>query len=213
MKTDLTPPGTARSSSGSVSPSGGDPATSAFIAGILGLVGAAIAGFGLLKMPLLTATWGGTMDLGADMGGPQQIPSDKVDLMFGQWDGLAKTLMTVATVGAVVFAIMVLTNPSLSALSRLLGQGILMTVTSAWIFALLSGLKQDLMDVFHSVLSLASSQMPADTFQQLQDQADGLLAMKTGLGFWMIALGSLLVLGGSIFGAMAIKKAMPSSKF
>ena len=211
MKTDLTPPGGVRPAHGSSSPSRSDPARSAFAAGILGIVGAAIAAAGMFLVPLLTATWGGTVDMGATSGGSQEIPHEEIGLKFAQMDGLAKTLLMIATVGAVVFAVMVLSNPDMKSVGRLLGQGIVMTGTSVWIFTQLPGLRQDLTDAFHLVLSMVSSQVPDDTSQQFLDQAAGLLTIKTGMGIWLIILGSLIVLGGSIMGALVLKRAQPSS--
>ena len=210
MKTDLTPPGGPRQH-GSSSSSRSDPAGSAFVAGILGIVGAALAGAGMFLVPFLTASWGGTIDWGAASGGPQEIPHEEIILKLAQTEGFAKNLLMVATVGAVVVAIMVLTNPDRRSVSWLLGQGILMTGTSVWIAAQLEGLRQQMTDAFNLALSWASSQILEDAPQQFPDQAAELLTIKAGMGIWLVILGSLVVMGGSILGGLALKKAQPYS--
>jgi len=107
--------------------------------------------------------------------------------------------------GAVVFAVMFATSPDTRTASLLLGEGVLMAAMSIWLFSLLPGFKEDLMDRIQVGMDFLNSEMPGEFSQLLHDQADA-MTVGTGTGFWMIVLGSLLVLAGGIYGVMATKR-------
>jgi hypothetical protein len=80
-----------------------------------------------------------------------------------------------------------------------------MAAMSTWLFFLLPGFKEDLMNRLQVGMDFLNSQMPGEFSQLLHDQADT-MTVGTGIGFWMIVLGSLLVLAGGIYGVMATKR-------
>jgi hypothetical protein len=155
----------------------------------------------------VTATIQGTLDLVADYGGPQTIPFTQEAAKFGDWSGLAKTLLMISIAGAAICAVALLATSNAQWIPRVLGQGIVMTASTLWVFSLLSGVKDDLFTALDMALSLVTTQLPADVADRLTTQARSLVSVSTGIGFWMIALGSLIVLGAGIMGAMAIRSA------